>query len=340
MNGVRQTEASNNEKRSELTLQQIIAPVWAKRNRIVVISIIAGVLTLIINFLLPNFYKSTAVLLPENDKGKLGSFSQFAGLASLAGVNVSGGEVSRLYPTIVTSETVLRSVIEKEYQTPGFSRPVNLIRYFELEEPTPEKNFDKALKTLKESMSASLDNKTNTVTITLEMREPQLAADVLNATIAELDKFMRLKKITNASEQRKWIDDRLRQVEQELRNAEEALKNFREKNRRVVDSPQLILEQERLLREVQVKSTIFVELKKQSELAKIEEIKNISIVNVLDEARPPVRKERPKRATNAAIMFVVVLISVSGYYAVRPLYGDKIMAFVNSIRHERTQAEG
>ena len=53
-----------------------------------------------------------------------------------------------------------------------------------------------------------------------------------------------------------------------------------------------------------VKSTIAIELKKQYELAKIEEIKNISIVNVLDPARPPVKKERPKRATNAALAFL------------------------------------
>lgn len=53
--------------------------------------------------------------------------------------------------------------------------------------------------------------------------------------------------------------------------------------------------QERLSRDVQVNSAIFVELKKQYELAKLDEVKNITIVNILDPARAPVRKERPTR---------------------------------------------
>jgi len=36
-----------------------------------------------------------------------------AGLASLAGVNVSGGDISRLYPVILTSESVLTEVLQR-----------------------------------------------------------------------------------------------------------------------------------------------------------------------------------------------------------------------------------
>ena len=320
--------------------QEIFLPIWRNRKRIALISFVVAIVTLASNFfLLPLYYQATATLLPETEKGKLSALGEFAGVAQLAGVSVRGSEVARLYPSIVTSETLLRSVIEKKYQTNRFSDPADLMQYFELDEATLEEKMDKALRRLRGLLSASYDAKTGMVTLTMEMREPQLAADVLNTIVAGLDNFMRLKKATNASEQRKWIDERMQEVEHELHGAEEALKTFREKNRRVSDSPQLLLEQERLAREVQVKSTIYIELKKQFELAKIEEIKNITIVNVLDPARAPIRKSRPKRATNAAIMFLLTLVGTSGFYAIRALYGERIREFFAPFKG-RTKTEG
>jgi uncharacterized protein involved in exopolysaccharide biosynthesis len=327
-------EQHTQEDRPRIRFEQVVAAIWAERKRIAVISLAAGVLALAISFLLPVYYKSTATLLPETDKSKLASLSQIAGLASLAGVNVPGGtDISRLYPSILTSETVLRGVIEKEDTTERFSQPVNLITYFGLDEPTPEQNFDKALKDLRDLMTTSLEPKTNIVTATVEMREPKLSAEVLNTVIAETDKFMRLKKTTNASEQRKWIETRLTEVEAELRTAEDNLKNFRERNRRVGDSPQLLLQQERLLREVQVKSTMYVELTKQAELAKIEEIKNITIVNVLDEARPPVKKMRPKRVLITVLVLLSAFIGVAGYFSIWPIYAPILRSKVSRITH-------
>jgi hypothetical protein len=54
----------------------------------------------------------------------------------------------------------------------------------------------------------------------------------------------------------------------------------------VSGSPQLMLEQERRIREGQMNTTLHTELKKQYKLAKIEEIRNIPIINVMDAVRP------------------------------------------------------
>lgn len=306
------------------SFQEVVTPVVQHWRRILMAALIAAVVTLAVNFLLPVYYKSTATLLPETEKGKLSALEQFADVAQLAGVKMPGSEVSRLYPVIVSSETVLRSIIEKKYKTNRFADSVNLIQYFELDEDTPDENMYEALKKLEKLLSTSFESKTGIVEISVEMPEPQLAADVLNAVIGELDKFMRLKKVTSATEQRKWVEVRLKQVQEELRDAEEKLKNFREKNRRVMDSPELVLEQERLLRNVQIKSTVCIELTKQSELAKIEEVKNITVVNVLDPGRPPVKKERPKRVLNTVMVCLLVFFISSLFFIIRSLYGETI----------------
>ena len=216
-----------------------------------IISIVVGLATLGINFLMPKYYKADATILPDTDKNRLGSMTSLAGLASLAGVNVSGSDISRLYPVILTSESVLTAIVERRYASEQFKDSVNLIQYMKLDEGTPEKNLEEAIKELRELLVVSLDNKTSVVNASVEMPEPRLAADVLNAALDELDLFLREKRTTSAMEQRKWIESRLVQVSVELRSAEESLKNFRERNRQVA-SPQLLLEQDRLAREVQV----------------------------------------------------------------------------------------
>lgn len=322
------------------SLQEILVPIWANRKRILLISLAAGLVTLGINFLLPVYYKSTATLLPETQKDKLSALGQFADIANLAGVNVPGSEIARLYPAIVNSETILRNVVLKKYKSAAFADSVNLIEYFEYNDLPANEAMDRTLKELRSLLNASYENKTSIVTLSLEMREPELAASVLNAVIAELDGFMRSKRVTNASEQVKWLAARLKEVEQDLRRAEDRLKEFRERNRRVADSPELLMQQERLLRDVQVQSTVFVELKKQYELAKLEEIKNITIVNVLDPARVPVKRERPKRATNAAIAFVIVLVATAGYASVKERLRERLRGFIARIPGERSKRVG
>jgi uncharacterized protein involved in exopolysaccharide biosynthesis len=323
---------SGEQEKGEVTFSQVFIPAWKARKKVFIISVALSLVTLGVNFLLPPYYKATAVVLPETDKTKAGLLSQFSGLASLAGVSIEGGDISRLYPVILNSDAVLTNVINRKYRTERFKDSVDLIHYFDLSEGSREKDLDKALKTIRGLMSVSYDNKTSVVDVSMEMREPQLSADVLNALLSELDLFLREKKTTSATEQRKWIESRLQQVEDELRGAEERLKDFREKNRRVSDSPQLLLVQERLLREVQIKSTIDVELRKQAELAKIEEIKQVTTINVLDEGRAPVRKDRPKRATNAAIALLLGLIGTSSYFAIKELYGERIRGFWQSLK--------
>ncbi len=312
--------------------EEIISLLWARRSRIIVISLVAGLLTWGINFLISDYFKSTATLLPAPQKGKIAGLGQLADVAALAGVNVPGSEVSRMYPSILNSESVLQNVIEHGYHAGRSDSSFNLIQYFEINEGSVLKDMDRALTALRAMMTIGYDARTGIVSIAVVMGDPQLAADVSNVTITELDRFMREKQTSNAAEQVKWLDSRLSQVETEMRRGEEILKEFREKNRRIQDSPDLLLRQERLIRDVQVNSTVFIELKKQYELAKLEEIKNMQIVNVLDPGRPAAVKIGPKRKTNAIIAFLLTFVCLSAYVVVQPLYGPNVKQFIRSVQ--------
>jgi len=311
-------------KQPPFDYEELFSVLWGSRKFIGMITASVTVVAIIISLLLPKSYRSTVVILPETNQSKLSGLSN---LASLAGVNV-GTEVSlsRLYPTIVTSEAVLKNVIYQKYRTKLFPDSADLLKIWDISDKDPQLAYEAMLKSLRDGLEVSLDNKTSVLTISLLTQEPQLSADIINAVASELDLFVRTKRTTNASEQRKWIEERLKEVKVDLEKSENALKDFRENNRRVSDSPQLLLEQERFIREVQINSTLYTELKRQYELAKIDEIKNIPIVNIMDSGRPAALKEKPKRGIIVSISFLLSLFGSMGFVYLKHRYGEKITA--------------
>lgn len=292
----------------------------------------ATVLAIVVSLVLPEYFKSTAIILPETDKSKLGALGGLSDLASLAGVGPGEVSLVKLYPTIIKSESVLKNVLYARYHSQKFKDSVNLIQFWEIEAKTPALVYETALKSLREQLEISMDTKTSVVSVSIETQEPQLSADIVNKVTSELDRFIRTKRTTNASEQRKWIEARLAQVEVDLEKSENTLKEFREKNRRVSDSPQLLLEQERLIREVQINATLYTELKKQYEIVKIEEIKNIPIINVMDAGRAAAGKERPKRRMIVVSSFLVSFLGTVVFVFVSHKYKSVIGGYWNTLR--------
>ena len=87
------------------------------------------------------------------------------------------------------------------------------------------------------------------------------------------------------------------EIEKDLNKAEEDLKLFRDQNRFIASSPALLLEEERLSRDVTVQTEIYISLKNQLELAKIEEVKGGMLFQILDEPES-VGKLSPKPFRN------------------------------------------
>ena len=322
-----ETSGQSMDTASRVDWKNILSLLWYSRKFIGIVTSIVTVLAIIISLIIPDSFQSTAVLLPDIDKSKLGSTSSnLSSLAAMAGVNL-GGDVSvvRLYPTILRSESVLKTVLYSKYHTIKYSDSINLIQYWEIKENNHEQEYEVALKKLRDGLDVGMDLKTGVLTMSIETEEPQLSADILNNTICIADKFIRIQRNTNASEQRKWIEVRLVEVHADLSKAEDSLKVFREKNRIITGSPQLMLDQERLIRDVQINSAMYVELKRQYELAKIEEIRTTPIINVLDYGRAAAKRENPKRRIIVLVSLLLAFVGSCGYRMVEQLYGGRIL---------------
>ena len=99
------------------------------------------------------------------------------------------------------------------------------------------------------------------------------------------------------------------------------MKDFREQNRNYSDSPSLLLEFERILRELEVQKQLYITLKREYEMTQIKEVEDSDIFHILDEPEIPLNKTRPKKklivvlATFFSFSLGVLLVITEDWYA-------------------------
>jgi uncharacterized protein involved in exopolysaccharide biosynthesis len=169
----------------------------------------------------------------------------------------------------------------------------------------------------KGNLISDVDKMTKILTISVKMPEAQLSADIINKIAESLDIYIRTKRKSYASTQREYIEKRLMQVKDSLNVAENKVMYFNEHNKIVTQSPELFLEQGRLTRNMEIMNTVFLELSKQLEIAKIDEIKDTPVLNIKELAKNPIVKTGPKRLNSLIMIMVFSILFSSGYFAFR-----------------------
>ena len=240
----------------------------------------------------PEFVSSATILLPESKSANLGGL---AGLASQFGVNVpSGSNVDlsspSLFPDLLVSRTFAEKLLMKEFYTKKYSKKLSLLAVLThgLEKPKVGKDtlITRSLSLFGEMLQFKDSPNSPFSTITATAFEPELAKELADVTISELELLNRYYKSQTVQQKLFFISNRIKSVEIDLRSSEIILKQFNEENRQI-SSPSLELELERLSRDVEIQKGIYLTLKQQYELAKIEEVQEASIVQILDKPQIP-----------------------------------------------------
>jgi len=82
----------------EIDLRELFGVLWAGKWLIVGVTTAAAIIAVVIAIMLPNIYRAEALLAPNQDQGAGGLAalaSQYGGLASLAGINLGGGQADK-----------------------------------------------------------------------------------------------------------------------------------------------------------------------------------------------------------------------------------------------------
>jgi uncharacterized protein involved in exopolysaccharide biosynthesis len=312
-----------------------IINLWAFRKKFIIFNTIILILTLAYLLILAKpYYDSSVTILPDyggKEAGSTSSLGQLGGLAALAGgTSVIPAAPTEIYEDLIKSEAVLGPAIYSKYKTDKFRDSVNLIQYFKIK---PDKNLPASLQergmfiqvykalTKGKQLITDIDRLSKILTVSVTMPEGQLSADVVNNIAESLDKYIRVERISYASKQRDYIEKRLMQVKDSLNKAEDDLMYFNEQNRLITQSPALIMEQGRLTRNLEIMNEVYLELSKQLELVKIDEVKDTPILNIKELAEDPIEKTGPKRSI---YLIVIMFLSV--------LFSGLLFAFSNNIK--------
>ena len=286
--------------------------VWAKHRRATVglpllLALVTGAVSLIVR---PTF-TATTTFVPEASPqgGRLPA--GLAGLATQFGISL-GSEASKspkFYAQVVRSRELMERVLLSTYVDPRLpsasADSITLLRILGVKGRDLADSLYRGVKKLNDMVNVNVNTATGIVSVGVDACYPGLAAAVANRFVEYLNAFNAQYRQSQAREQRKFVEQRLADGEQELRGAEENLRTFYERNRSWQQSPQLVFEEGRLRRQVEIRQELYLSLKREYETARIQEVNDTPVITVIDAATAPVKKSKPKRSLLVVIALVL-----------------------------------
>ncbi|MES4784699.1 MAG: hypothetical protein C4294_01480 [Nitrospiraceae bacterium] len=163
----------------------------------------------------------------------------------------------------------------------------------------------------------------------------------------QLNDFNFQRRQVTARARRHFVEQRLLEAERALHRSEDELGNFLARNRRYESSPELVLEYQRLNRAVQVRQEVYLTLARELENSRIEEVNDTPTLTLIEPARAPVRKSKPRRllmAVAAALLGLVGALAAVGVTEYRGVLAREnasdLLALRTAVRQARREATG
>ena len=162
-------------------------------------------------------------------------------------------------------------------------------------------------KILSQAVTITLTEKKGYVTITANMPEAVAAAQLAQATLTLLQKYITEFKIDKVQSNLDFVQSRYDEAKQNFENIQFRRAKYRDSNQNVVKHSARV-EQEKLDAEYTLAMTLYSELAKQLEQAKISVKETAPILTVINPVTIPYKRSKPQRAT---ILMAFIFLGVA-----------------------------
>jgi LPS O-antigen subunit length determinant protein (WzzB/FepE family) len=156
--------------------------------------------------------------------------------------------------------------------------------------------------------------KEGVVQLSFVMPDPLMAAQMAQSAESLLQTEIIEYKIKNASEQLKFTEAQYEAKKAEFNEVQSRLAGFKDRNQNII-SASLLNQQDRLEAEYDFSFSIYTELAKQLEQAKLQVSKDTPVFSIIQKVSIPIQKSSPNRPKILFIFILVGLISALGYVA-------------------------
>ena len=230
-------EQTPNQYDDEIDLRELFGVLWAGRIKIIAISVVFAVASVVYALSVPNQYKATALLSPAQSSGGglSGALGQLGGLASLAGVSIGGGESSeaQVAQEIMKSWSFIEGFIQSNdlavevYAAEGWSRSSNSLQinsdlYDESDSQWLVENNETGklgppsswnlFKRFLEMLSVSEDKKSGLVSVSIEHYSPQIAKRWLDLYVAAINGHMQERKMAEITRNITYLEAQIKKT--------------------------------------------------------------------------------------------------------------------------------
>lgn len=349
---------SNDNISNKLTGQQLKVMEWAKlvwksRITLLIVIIVSCLIGLMIALFSPKEYKSWTTVVPQtsNSASKLSGMSS---LAAMAGFNLdlsSGEELSpAIYPQIVGSVLFQLELMNTSFYIEEAEKPVTLYDYytkyakkslmqkikdlFNNEEKVKKRDKnrpvfltgqeEKVCEILQKQVTINVDVKNGYITLYSSFPEAELSAEVADKARELLQKYITEYKIKKAKDKLLFIEERYQEKKSEFYKAQRNMAYFNDQNKYLSNSVSSI-EGERLKSEYSIALSVFNELSKQLETAKIQVKEDTPVFSVIQPAKVPLKKTKPNKMLIMTVWFFLGIVLGTGF-----VFGKEYMRYIKA----------
>lgn len=250
-------------------------------------------------------FEATALIASSSSGG---AESQLAGLASQFGmgniVPTRGGGISATPDLLVQvgeSPALLERLLDDTVTVDKQSGPRTFLELMTPEEgrvvgSATQARRNRAVEALAGRITLNKTKPNNLIAVSATSKSAVLSFAMTRAVIHELNQFMLDLGRSQASEEARFVRQRMIERDHALRLAEDRLASFLSANREFRSSPQLTFEFERLQRAVNLHQAVLVGLTQANEEAGVREVRDTPVLVTIEPPRVPLEAQPRKRA--------------------------------------------
>jgi uncharacterized protein involved in exopolysaccharide biosynthesis len=260
-------------------------------------------------------WSSTAGFLPAAPTANRAGVSAIAQQFGIdLGVAGDPGQSSQFYEDLITSPEIMRAVVTTPFRkTAGDSSRATLLDIFGTDstDALPVRR-EAAIKSLSKRLETSSNPVTGEVTLTVHTEWPVLSQAVAARLLELVNAFNNQRIRQQAEARREFTAIMVDSSKMALRAVEDQLQGFLQRNRMIASDQQLVFERDRLLREVEMRQSVYTSLVSSYEQARIDAVRDTPLITVVES--PVVAATPDKRGTvmkTLAALFLGLILALT-----------------------------